>query len=398
MSKYRVSGDAARARSVLLKLGMAVVLIAILAGAASAYTLVFRSGQRLEIPDEFTVTRTTLTYELAPGFQKTILVSLIDIGATERANHEPWGSFLKHRQQSTADPQPQQSATTAQSSTPAVRTVTNDDLIGFRQRRIESEMAYEKRRLQLGLPTVAESRRRQAADEANLHEQLREKASANRQEESYWKNRARELRTEIAMVDNQIGFVRGRLNELEQYSSRRQTWTSTYPIWPYYDPSMGNGRWGRRGSRPPRVIFGPQNPYGYPNQYPNGYPNQYPGYPNQYPNGYPNQYPNGYPNQYPGYPNQYPGYPNQYPNGYPNQYPGYPSQNPYGYPQYPYGYPNQYPTVPYDNSQESAARERDDLTSRLNDLLVRRAGLATQWQALEDEARDARVPQVWLEP
>jgi hypothetical protein len=78
---------------------------------------------------------------------------------------------------------------------------------------------------------------------------------------------------------------------------------------------------------------------------------------------------------------------NQNPYGYPNQYP-------YGYPQYPSGYP----TGPYDQSREAAARERDDLTYRLNDLLIRRAGLASQWQALEDEARDARVPQKWLLP
>ena len=114
-----------------------------------------------------------------------------------------------------------------------------------------------------------------------------------------------------------------------------------------------------------------------------------PGYPNQSPRSYPNQYPYGSPNQNPrGYPNQYPyGYPNQNPRGYPNQYP-------YGYPQYPYGYP----TGPYDHSREAAAGEGDDLTYRLDDLLVRRAGLASQWQALEDEARDARVPQKWLLP
>jgi hypothetical protein len=29
---------------------------------------------------------------------------------------------------------------------------------------------------------------------------------------------------------------------------------------------------------------------------------------------------------------------------------------------------------------------------------MKRAGLMAEWQAFEDEARDARVPQVWLEP
>jgi hypothetical protein len=156
-------------------------------------------------------------------------------------------------------------------------------------------------------------------------------------------------------VNNQISYVRGRLNDVSYTASTLGSWTSTYQIWSYND-LWGNGR--RSRNRPPRNILGPQYPYGYPNQNPYGYPNQ----------------------------NPY-GYPNQNPYGYPNQYP-------YGYPQYPYGYP----TGPYDNSREAAAHERDDLTYRLNDLLVKRAGLASQWQALEDEARDARVPQKWLVP
>jgi len=320
---------------------MAVVLVLICSAAASAYTLVFRSGIRTEIPDEFTLTKTTLTYEVAPGFTKTILVSLIDIPATERANNQPYGSFFKPRvqPQPLTDPQSQQASQNSEPLPQAVKTVTNADLAAFRQRRIESERAYEQRRLQLGLPTVAESRRRQAAEEDDYRAELRQRSFANKQEEQYWRTRARELRTEIAAVDYQLNYVRGRLNEVNQTAATRGSWTSTYPIWPYYDP-YGNGR--RRGNRPPPVIFGPQYPYGYPNQYPYGYPNQYP----------------------------------------------------YGYPQSPYGYPN----GPYDEQREAAARERDDLTSRINDLMAKRASLAAEWQALEDEARDAHIPQKWLEP
>lgn len=347
MNNDRVARNAARVRSVLAKSGMALVLVLICSIAASAYTLVFRGGLRSEIPDEFTLTRTTLTYEVAPGFTKSILVSLIDIPATERANHQPYGSFFKRREQTPAVLQSPQASPPAEPPSQAVKTVTNNDLAAFRQRRIESERAYEKRRLQLGLPTVSESRRRQAAEEAGFRAELRERSFAAKEEERYWRTRARELRTEIAAVNNQTNYVRGRLNEVNETASTLGSWTSTYQIWPSYDP-WGNGR--RRGNRPPDNILGPQYPYGFPNQYPSGYPNQYP-------------------------------------YGYPNQYP-------YGYPQYPYGYP----TGPYDNSREAAARERDDLAYRLNELLIRRAGLASQWQALEDEARDARIPQKWLLP
>ena len=339
--------NAVRLRSVLAKSGMAVALVLIFSIASSAYTLVFRGGLRSEIPDEFTLTRTTLTYELAPGFTKTILVSLIDVPATERANNHPYGSFFKRCEQTPANHQSPPASPPAEPLSQAVKTVTNSDFAAFRQRRIESEKAYEKRRLQLDLPTVAESRRRQTAEEADFRAELRERSLADQEEERYWRTRARELRTEIAAVNNQINYVRGRLNEVNETASTRGIWTSTYQIWPYNDP-WGNGR--RRGNRPPGTIFGSQYPYRYPNQNPQRYPTQYP-------------------------------------YGYPNRYP-------YGYPQYPYGYP----TGPYDRSREAAASERNDLTYRLDDLLVKRTGLASQWQALEDEARDARVPQKWLLP
>lgn len=375
MVRNRLFKNVASVRSVLLESGIVVLLVCAFAVAASAYTLVFKNGNRMEIPDEFTITRTTLTYEISPGFQKTIMLSLVDIAATERANNEPWGSFfrrnpaLARRPQSSQTPEPNQPAGP---TTQATKTVTNSDLAAIRQRRLESEQAYEKRRLQLGLPTVAETRLRRQEEERMFREELRGRAESKSREESYWRGRARELRTEIAAVDNQINYARARLNEISESARTTQSWTNVYPNWGYYDPWSRNGRWRRRPPQATPPIFGPNYPYGYPN---GGYPPGPYGYPN---GGYPN---GGYPPGPYGYPNQNPyGYPNQYPYGYPNQYPyGYPGQNPYGY-----------------DADKSA--QHADLTRRLDDLLMRRAGLMAQWQALENEARDARVPQVWLEP
>ena len=330
-------------RSALPKMFMVVMLFLALAISASAYTLVFRTGQRLEIPSEFELTRTTLTYEISPGFNKTILLNLIDVAATERVNHEAPGAFFTHKAEAEpANPEPRPRA---------VRTVTNSDLAAVRQRRVASEQAYEARRQELSLPTIAETRRRQAEDEASVREQIRETKLNNAREESYWRGRARALRAEIATVDAQIGYVRGRLNEVKEDSLNNLVLTDVYPIQP-------------------------NQPWGLP----------YPNYPNS---NFPNS---NYP--YPGYP--YPNYP--YPN-YP--YPNYPYPNsPYGFPRARpipgMGYPYPYPTVP--NYNDASARQEGDLTNRLDDLITRRAGLAAQWHTLEDEARDARVPQIWLEP
>src|SRR6266567_4566237 len=117
-------------RRALTNFAVAGALLLMLAIAASAYTLVLRNGQRIEIPSEFTLTKTTLTYEISPGFNKTMQLILIDVAATERANNEAPGSFFKHTEDLPVATPP---------TPPATRTLTNRDLTAVRQRRIESE-------------------------------------------------------------------------------------------------------------------------------------------------------------------------------------------------------------------------------------------------------------------
>src|SRR5260370_41256088 len=131
-------------RSALRNLTATVLLLLACAVTASAYTLVFRDGRRLEIPSEFTLTRTTLTSESSPGFSETMHLILIDVAATERANHEAPGSFFKHAEET---------PTVTQPAPQARRTLTNRDLAAVRQRRIQSEQAYEKRGVGVGVTT-----------------------------------------------------------------------------------------------------------------------------------------------------------------------------------------------------------------------------------------------------
>src|SRR5262249_22161420 len=155
----------------------------------------------------------------------------------------------------------QQSAATNSSNDPqpdpvtpqprAVRTLTNTDLAAYRERRVEAEQAYEKRRQELGLPTVAESRRRQNEESDEFLNEVRAKSAANKEDERYWRGRARELRTEIASVDNQINYVQGRLNELNDAATQNgPVITEVYPIWPNNQPWWGLGRRGRLGNNP----------------------------------------------------------------------------------------------------------------------------------------------------
>jgi hypothetical protein len=179
------------------------VLLVVFANAASAYTIVFRDRHRVEVPPVFAQTNTTFTYEAAPGINKTVQLILIDVAATERANNEAPGSFSKHAAQARVDSAPP--------ARHAERTLTNSDLEPIRQRRIESERNYEKRRIELGLPSIEETRRRQALEEELTLALVRKRAAEQANDEAYWRSRANALRSEIITVDAQINSLRSRL-------------------------------------------------------------------------------------------------------------------------------------------------------------------------------------------
>jgi len=60
-----------------------VVFLALTVSAVNAYTVVLRDGRRVEIPNEFTVTNSTLTYDVGNGIQVTLQLNTVDIAATE---------------------------------------------------------------------------------------------------------------------------------------------------------------------------------------------------------------------------------------------------------------------------------------------------------------------------
>jgi hypothetical protein len=310
------------------------VLLVVFANAAGAYTIVFRDGHRIEAPPVFTLANTTFTYEVAPGINKTVQLILIDVAATERANNEAPGSFFKHAEQAPV-------ASPAHPTRHAERTLTNSDLELIRQRRIESEKSYEKRRIELGLPSIEETRRRQALEEESTLVLSRQRAAEEARDEAYWRGRASALRNEFAAVDAQINYLRARLvgnrSPLLIYGSVatalpfvsapfqrqpvRNLGTVTVPR-----PGAPNQALINTGVAPLR----PQNPMR------------------------------------------------------PSRVPAAPPFGPYAFPIQPFVYGDSYGSA--------------GLSDNLNNLLVRRAALDALWRELENEARIAKVPQVWLAP
>ena len=169
--------------------------------AASAYTIVMRNGRRVEIPNTFTLTNSTLTYETAPGIQVTIQLTGIDIATTERVNGQAAGSFMVSGSKlETAAPVVQTRRQTA------TRSITNKDLEVYRRARLQSEREREE----LGLPSVEDRRREVAEIDDRTQEQIRDMRS--REELDFWRNRAMTLETQMAATQNQM-----RVNQVGDY-------------------------------------------------------------------------------------------------------------------------------------------------------------------------------------
>ncbi|HEX8920172.1 MAG TPA: hypothetical protein VF766_01760, partial [Pyrinomonadaceae bacterium] len=192
------------------RLVCAALLALFLPLAASAYTIVLKSGRRIEIPANFTVTKLTLTYEASPGLNITLLMASIDIPATERANNEPAGKLLKRAEQQAII-----SAAATRARTPR-RELTKQDIEAARRARELSNQEYERRRVELGLPSLEEMRRRTEEETKRLSEASRQSQAEEAQSESYWRMRANQLRTEIAALDAQINYVRTSLAEIPE--------------------------------------------------------------------------------------------------------------------------------------------------------------------------------------
>jgi hypothetical protein len=321
----------------LSRVSMLALALLVVSTTAQAYTIVLRGGKTVQVSNIVSFTTRTITYEVGTGFQVTLQLAAIDIAATERANGEAPGSFQSRIQSSLVQP-PQDVASTAQTQR---RTVTNRDLQSFAGKRREGEIAYERRRKELGLPSPEASRQRAIAENASMRARSEQQQAEQREGEAVWRERAVNLRSEIAATDAEISSIRQQLDSLpsnnlnvvtgyDPYLGGAYSGVSPYLVNPalqpgFLTPQIGPalGGFGRVFSRGP--IFGglARGIYGGAGQY----------------------------------------------SGY------YPS----------------FGGAPYDLSYERSA-----LVTRLNELTGRRAGLAARWQALEESARRVGAMPGWL--
>lgn len=358
------------------RLGLILVFVFMMAVTANAYTVVMRGGRRIEIPSRFVVTASTLTYEVSPGIQITLQVAAIDIPATEKVNSEQPGSLLRRAQvvsrESSAPAQNPKGLPTAQ-ATQTTRTITNRDLESSMRRRRDSELAYESRRKQLGLPSVEESRKQAAVESELIRAELEQQRLQERESENYWRGRAEALRTEIAVLDAEIAFIRRRLDE-GPFALTNNAWVGGWSSGSFNTITRGVpfGNFGRRplGNLGGRTAFPP----------PRGGPNIFvaPGAGAQISGrvGFGGGATRGQVFVNPALTRH------ARPLGFGGRFPVFPNGIVFG------------SSIPaYDLSYERSA-----LITHFNELATARAGLSARWRQLEEEARRAGAPPGWLRP
>jgi hypothetical protein len=353
------------------------VFMFMLAVTANAYTVVMRGGRRIEIPSRFVVTASTLTYEAAPGVQITVQMAAVDIPATEKANNEQPGSLLRRGQLTPESSRPTQSLgkdVQIGQATPTRRTITNRDLESSMRRRRESELAYESRRKQLGLPSVAESRKQAAAESDAIRIELEQRRVAEKESEDYWRGRAAALRTEMTALDAEIVWIRARLDE------------GPFAMSSGWSNGWANGSFATVTSVVPFISFGNSGRRSFGNFGAGGFPQPGVHRPNVFvaprqdtritgrvafgggatrgqvlinPGAFPHARPRGIGSRFPGG-----------------------SVGVFGstFPTYDYSY------------------ERSALITHFNELAAARAGLKARWRELEEEARRAGAQPGWLRP
>ena len=328
-----------------------ILFVLVTSFTVSAYTLVLRDGRRVEIPNTFIVGGATLTYEAGPGIQITLQLATLDIAATEHLNKEPSGSFMRRSVGKKVDG-------SSSKSTSRGSTITNEDLERFRQARVAAESNYEKRRKELGLPSLEESRRAAMEAGERAQAQLLNMQSKEQQGESYWRNRASELRSELASANARIAMIQTRLNELPlNYAFGAFTGVSpSFGSFSRVSPILSVDQLAR-GAGFPKATLGNPLPLGQPNLGARF------GFGNRRFHGQVgfNTFPR-------------PGFGRR---GFPNRT--------------PFGGLVALPFDAYDNSFE-----RSQLLTQLDELLVHRTGLQARWRELEDEARRAGAYPGWL--
>jgi hypothetical protein len=131
------------------------------------------------------------------------------------------------------------------------RTITNQDLEKFRQKRLQAEREYRDNHEKLGFPSPEELEQRREESRFDAEEAILRQKQQRMETESDFRAQARALRAEIASVEAQINYV----NSLfPANQSPTEYFTGGIAPFGYNRSGRSNSIW--RGDATGRVLFG----------------------------------------------------------------------------------------------------------------------------------------------
>ena len=224
---------------------MTLSVIILLPLIAQAYTLVLKDGRRVEVREKYRIVSDIAVFTLPEGNRFSVSLDKINIAATELANGESEGTFVKNTTEPLKVTDKTNNAKSIidqdpiASSRPIGRKITNSDFDRYKARREEmlkdsTNRANAKAATQPNTADVPNDKTER--DTATFLAEHREKEK-NREE--YWRGRSRALLTELRVEEEQINSLQGQIED----SRRFQPPASTVSVYsnpaPYVYPYPG---------------------------------------------------------------------------------------------------------------------------------------------------------------
>ncbi len=214
---------------------------------AQAYTLVLKDGRRVEVRENYRIVSDIGVFTLAEGNRFSVSLDKINISATELANGENEGTFIKNAAEPlkiTDKPvnndKPIIDQDPIASSRPIGRKITNSDFDRYRVRREEmlkdsTNRANAKAATQANTPAPVPNDNTER-DTASFLAEHREKEK-NREE--YWRGRSRALLTELRVQEEQINSLQGQIEDSRRFQPPASTVSVYSAPAPYVYPYPG---------------------------------------------------------------------------------------------------------------------------------------------------------------
>jgi len=237
---------------------IAIFILLLLPIVAQAYVLVLKDGRRVEVRNQYRIVSNIAVFTLPEGNRFSISVDKINIAATELANGDEPGAFVKNVTEppaiddKKADSDQDENPIVA-SNKPTSRKITNSDFERYRVRREEmardaARRASEKAAAnptptldQTSVPAPAATAAPQAQPALSPEEEVLAKRRENeKNKEQYWRGRSKAILTQLRVLEEQIVVIQAQLEESKRNTPQSPTGVSVYNP-PIYQPGITIG-------------------------------------------------------------------------------------------------------------------------------------------------------------